>query len=75
MPRGIVGRVQDMTFTWYPFVKASSLKKHDKEKDKREHEMMASETRVRDIMEAVERTITTLFYDRFVPLSADAWIE
>ena len=35
----------------------------EQERDKREHE----ETRVRDVMEIVERTITTLFYDRFVP--------
>ena len=40
----------------------------EKERDKREHEMMESETRARDIMEAVERTITSVFYDRFVPL-------
>lgn len=38
----------------------------EQERDKREHEMMQSETRVRDIMEVVERTITSLFYDRFV---------
>ena len=36
---------------------------------KREREMMEIETRVRDVMEVVERTITTLFYDRFVPFS------
>lgn len=130
MPSWIVERVQDMTSTWYPFVKApssSSLKKKtgseketssigyfvnpdsenpdeaaerlqefylclaedmrvggmpfssnrkekdeldgvdEKERDKREHEMMEIETRVRDVMEVVERAITTLFYDRFVP--------
>ena len=39
----------------------------EQERDKREHEMMEIETRVRDVMEVVERTITTLFYDRFVP--------
>ena len=126
MPRWVVERVQDMSSTWYPFVKAPPLKKqlgsetetksigylvnpsteslddaaerlqdfylcleqdmrvggvlvskwrgesldgeHEKERDEGEHEMMESETRVRDIMEAVERTITSLFYDRFVPL-------
>ena len=130
MPSWIVERVQDMTATWYPFVKApssSSLKKKhgseketssigyfvnpdaenpddaaerlqdfylclaqdmrvggipsssnrrekdelggvgEQERDKREHEMMEIEMRVRDVMEVVERTITTLFYDRFVP--------
>ena len=134
MPSWIVERVQDMTATWYPFVKAPSnstlKKKHGSEKetssigyfvnpvaenpddaaerlqdfylclaqdmrvggipfsssssskrrerdgedgedeherDKREHEMMEIETRVRDVVEVVERTITTLFYDRFVP--------
>jgi hypothetical protein len=130
MPSWIVERVQDMTSTWYPFVKApsSSLKKKtgseretssigyfvnpvsenpdeaaerlqdfylclaedmrvggvpissirrekdheldgvdERERDKREHEMMEIEMRVRDVMEVVERTITTLFYDRFVP--------
>jgi hypothetical protein len=41
----------------------------EQERDKREHEMMEIETRVRDVMEVVERTITTLFYDRFVPFS------
>ena len=115
MPRWIVERVQDMTSTWYPFLKApltSPLKKqldseketssmgyfvnsiaenaddaaerlqdfylcleqdmrvggvpfsskrrkeslegeHEKARHKREHEMMESERRVRDIMEAV----------------------
>ena len=130
MPSWIVERVQDMTATWYPFVKAPSsspLKKKtgseketssigyfvnpdaensddaaerlqdfylclaedmrvggmpfspnrrekeesdgvdEQERDKREHEIMEIETRVRDVMEVVERTITTLFYDRFVP--------
>ena len=131
MPSWIVERVQDMTATWYPFVKApssSSLKKKtgsekgtnsigylvnpisenpdeaaerlqdfylclaedmrvggmpfssnrrekdheldgvdERERDKREHEMMEIETRVREVMEVVERAITTLFYDRFVP--------
>jgi hypothetical protein len=38
----------------------------EQERDKREHEMMQSETRIRDIMEVVECTITSLFYDRFV---------
>ena len=130
MPSWIVERVQDMTATWYPFVKAPSnsplKKKHgseketssigyfvnpvaenpddaaerlqdfylclaqdmrvggmpfsskrrekdgeggedEQERDKREHEMMEIETRVRDVMEVVERSITSLFYDRFVP--------
>ncbi|KAF8799213.1 hypothetical protein BYT27DRAFT_7149988 [Phlegmacium glaucopus] len=137
MPGWIVERVQDMTATWYPFVKAPSsssvLKKRpdketnsirylvnpiaenpdeaaerlqdfylcleqdmrvggvpflskqsekypesdgedDKEREQREHEMMESETRVREIMEAVERTITSLFYDRLFmqPTTDDA---
>ena len=38
----------------------------EQERDKREHELMEIETRVRDVMEVVERTITSLFYDRFV---------
>jgi hypothetical protein len=130
MPSWIIERVQDMTATWYPFIKApsSSLKKKkitgseketssigyfvnpdaenpddaaerlqdfylclaedmrvggipfsstrrekdeldgvdEQERGKREHELMETETRVRDVMEVVERTITTLFYDRFV---------
>jgi len=129
MPSWIVERVQDMTATWYPFIKVPSnssplkkrlssdketshigflvnpiaenpddaaerlqdfylcleqdmrvgevpfiLKRREKdsepdsedEREKREHEMMESETRVRDVMEAVERSITSLFYDRFV---------
>jgi hypothetical protein len=130
IPSWIVERVQHMTATWYPFVKAPSsspLKKKtgseketssigyfvnpvaenpddiaerlqdfysclaqdmmrigrtpfsskrrekdesdgedDQERGKREHEMMGIETRVRDVMEVVERTITSLFYDRFV---------
>ena len=131
MPSWIVERVQHMTSTWYPFVKAPSsspIKKKtgseketssigyfvnpvaenpddaaerlqdfysclaqdmmrvsrtpfssskrrekddeddedDQERGKREHEMMGIETRVRDVMEVVERTITSLFYDRFV---------
>ena len=37
---------------------------------KREREMMEIETRVRDVMEVAERTITTLFYDRFVPFQS-----
>ena len=40
----------------------------ERERDKREHEMMEIETRIRDVMEVVERTTTTLFYDRFVHL-------
>jgi len=125
MPSWIVERVQDMTATWYPFVKAPSsspLKKKktgseketnsigyfvnpvaenpddaaerlqdfyiclaqdmrvggsskrrekdesdgEEERGKREHEMMEIETRVRDVMEVVERTVASLFYDRFV---------
>ena len=144
MPSWIVERVQDMTASWYPFVKAPSsspLKKKtgssseketssssgigyivnpvaenpdeaagrlqdfylclaedmrvggitpttisssnrrekkdglvvdvdrgldERERDKREREMMEIETRVCEVMEVVERAITTLFYDRFV---------
>lgn len=40
----------------------------EKDREKREHERMESETRVREVMEAVERTITSLFYDRYVHL-------
>ena len=52
----------------------SSLERQEKdvedeqERNEREHDMMESETRIRDVMEAVERTITSLFYDRFVSL-------
>ena len=69
-----------MTATWYPFVKApssSSLKKttgSEKETsfmgffvNLAADETMEIETRVCDVMEVDERTITTLFYDRFVP--------
>ena len=35
----------------------------EKERDRCDDEMMEGETRVRDVMEAVERTITSLFYD------------
>ena len=126
MPGWIVDRVLDITAPWYPFVKASPLKKFGpekethstsyfvnpnaenldddaerlqefysclaqdmrvggrpplskrrergaesddedgKERDRVEHEMMESESRIRDIMEVVERAITSLFYDRFV---------
>ena len=80
MTSWIVDRVQDMTTTWYPFVKApssSSLKNttgSEKETSFMGYfvnlaadETMEIETRVCDVMEVDERTITTLFYDRFVP--------
>ena len=125
IPGWVIGRVQDMTAIWHPFIKSPSsplkkkpssekepssvgylvnpiaenlddtaerlqdfylclaqdmrvgelLKRREKdvgsdddeqERDKREHELIESETRIRDVMEAVERTITSLFYDRFV---------
>ncbi|PPQ92317.1 hypothetical protein CVT25_008523 [Psilocybe cyanescens] len=46
----------------------------EKDREKREHERMESETRVREVMEAVERTITSLFYDRLFmqPTTDDA---
>ena len=62
---------QDMRVGGIPF--SSNRREKDEldgvdeqERDKREHEMMEIETRVRDVMEVVERTITSLFYDRFV---------
>jgi len=36
----------------------------EKGKEKREHERMENETRIREVMETVERTISALFYDR-----------
>lgn len=45
----------------------------EQERDKREHELMEIETRVRDVMEVVERTITSLFYDRFVSFFFCCW--
>ena len=63
---------EDMRVGGMPF--SSKRKERDgedgedeQERDKREHEMMEVETRVRDVMEVVERAITSLFYDRFVP--------
>ena len=36
----------------------------EKERGRREHEKLDSEAKIRDIMEAVERTVCSLFYDR-----------
>ena len=66
---------EDMRVGGMPFSSNRREKDHEldgvdeRERDKRELEMMEIETRVRDVMEVVERTITTLFYDRFVPFS------
>ena len=37
----------------------------EKDREKREHDRMESEARIREVMEAVESTITSLFYDRY----------
>ncbi|KAF8159896.1 hypothetical protein B0H34DRAFT_705261 [Crassisporium funariophilum] len=71
---------QDMRVGGTPFISkrrekdAESDVEDEKEREKREHERMESETRVRDVMEAVERTITSLFYDRLFmqPTTDDA---
>lgn len=63
---------QDMRLGGTPFILRRKDKDRDgeadvedeKEKEKRQNERMESETRVREVMEAVERTITSLFYDR-----------
>ena len=39
---------------------------HEKDRERREHEKLDSEAKIRDIMEAVERTVCSLFYDRSV---------
>ncbi|KDR67748.1 hypothetical protein GALMADRAFT_258040 [Galerina marginata CBS 339.88] len=46
----------------------------EKDRERREHDRMESETRIREVMEAVERTITSLFYDRLFmqPTTDDA---
>ena len=37
----------------------------ERDREKREHDRMESETRIREAIEAVECTITSLFYDRY----------
>ncbi|KAF8199053.1 hypothetical protein BJ912DRAFT_950728 [Pholiota molesta] len=46
----------------------------EKDREKRESDRMESETRIREVMEAVERMITSLFYDRLFmqPTTDDA---
>ncbi|KAF8963394.1 hypothetical protein BDZ97DRAFT_1820620 [Flammula alnicola] len=71
---------QDMRVGGTPFIPrwkdkdAESDAEDEKEREKREHDRMESETRVREVMEAVERTITSLFYDRLFmqPTTDDA---
>lgn len=63
---------QDMRAGGTPFILRRREKEgegeaeDEKDREKREHDRMESETRVREVMEAVERTITSLFYDRYV---------
>lgn len=40
----------------------------EKDRGQREHDRMESETRIREVMEAIEQTVTTVFYDRYIPL-------
>jgi hypothetical protein len=73
------GLEQDMRAGGTPFI--SKRKDKDKEKDaeseaedekvrdKREQERMGGETRIRAVMEVVESTITSLFYDRYVSIT------
>ncbi|KAF5316222.1 hypothetical protein D9619_006641 [Psilocybe cf. subviscida] len=61
---------QDMRAGGTPFISkrkdkdAESEAEDEKVRDKREHDRMGGETRIRDVMEVVESTITSLFYDR-----------
>lgn len=62
---------QDMRAGGTPFISRRKDKEDEtdaedeKEREKREHDRMESETRIREVMEAVEGTITSLFYDRY----------
>jgi hypothetical protein len=62
---------QDMRAGGTPFIprrkeKESEMDVEDeRDREKREHDRMESETRIREVMEAVECTITSLFYDRY----------
>ncbi|KIM38306.1 hypothetical protein M413DRAFT_447811 [Hebeloma cylindrosporum] len=61
---------QDMRAGGTPFISRRKEKESEtdaedeKGREKREHDRMESETRIREVMEAVECTITSLFYDR-----------
>ncbi|KAH9479835.1 Vacuolar protein sorting-associated protein 9A [Psilocybe cubensis] len=61
---------QDMRAGGTPFIPRRREKEgeaeaeDEKDREKRENDRMESETRVREVMEAVERIITSLFYDR-----------
>jgi len=62
---------QDMRAGGTPFIPrrmekdTETIAEDEKDRAKREHDRMESETRIREVMEAVERTITSLFYDRY----------
>jgi hypothetical protein len=63
---------QDMRLGGTPFIPRSKDRdpesdvEDEKDREKRESDRMESETRIREVMEAVERMITSLFYDRYV---------
>lgn len=62
---------QDMRLGGSPFIPRSKDRdpesdvEDEKDREKRESDRMESETRVREVMEAVEQMITSLFYDRY----------
>lgn len=62
---------QDLRAGGTPFIprrkeKESETDAEDEnEREKREHDRMEGETRIREVMEAVEYSITSLFYDRY----------
>ena len=45
----------------------------EKDRQRREHEKLDSEAKIRDIMEAVERTVCSLFYDRHLIFPSSFW--
>jgi len=62
---------QDMRASGTPFIprrmekETETIAEDEKNREKREHVSMESETRISQVMEAVECTITSLFYDRY----------
>jgi len=62
---------QDMRAGGTPFIPRRKEKENEtdaedeRDREKREHDRMGSETRIHEVTEAVECTITSLFYDRY----------
>ena len=62
---------QDMRAGGTPFIPQQKEKENEidaedeKDREKCEHDRIESETQIREVMEAVESTITSLFYDQY----------